>query len=195
MISTLFATARGRAPSVVFVDELESLFPSRDASTSGPERRVLSTLLAELSGVATSGKSPTVFTIGATNAPWLMDSAALSRFGRRVYVPLPDKEARRAVLQIHLTRKGHKLDFPLDRLVEATDGLSGRQLSHLAAASVERMVAESNADLADVVAAGSVALENYRIQTRPLRWSDVEPLLAGTRPDTSADALRRFKTW
>jgi len=195
LISLLFATARRRAPSVVFLDELESLFPSRDASTNGAERRVLSTLLAELSGFANSGSAPTVFTIGATNAPWLMDSAALSRFGRRIYVPLPDRETRRAVLEIHLIRKGHRLDFSLDQLVKETEGLSGRQLSHLAATAVERMVAESNTDLADVAASGSADLADYQIQTRPISWSDVESVLARIKPDTSPNAVRRFEAW
>lgn len=195
LISKLYTTARDRAPSVVFIDELEALFPSRDSATSGAERRVLSTLLAELSGVATSGSSPPVFTIGATNAPWLMDSAALSRFGRRIYVPLPDVAARRAVLEIHLTGKGHKLDFALERLVDATDGFSGRQLAHLAASAVEAMVAEANPDLADVVAGGDTPLEDYRLKMRPLRWSDLEGALAKTRPDTSPESLKRFETW
>ena len=195
LISALFDTARRRAPSVVFLDELESLFPSRDGATSGPERRVLASLLAEMSGLATSGRSPTVFTVGATNAPWLMDSAALSRFGRRIYVPLPDTEARRVVLEIHLTGKGHKLDFPLDRLAEATEGLSGRQLSHLAASAVEGMVAEANPDLARVVAGGRVNLDGYQIKTRAIRWSDLAPLLARAKPDTSRESLRRFEAW
>lgn len=127
LVSMLYATARERAPSVAFIDELEALFPTRESATSGAERRVLSTLLAELSGVATSGRAPVVFTIGATNAPWLMDSAALNRFGRRVHVPLPDAAARQAILNIHLSKSGHSLDFALDRFVQATDGLSGRQ--------------------------------------------------------------------
>lgn len=195
LISTLYATARRRAPSVIFLDELESLFPSRDADTSGAERRVVSTLLAELSGVTTSTASPAVFTIGATNAPWLMDAAALSRFSRRVYVPLPDAAARRAVLEIHLTRKGHALEFPLDRLVAATAGLSGRQLSYLAAAAAERMVADRNAELPDLVARGTADLANYRLKTRPLRWPDFEPVLATTEPDTTPESLQRFDRW
>lgn len=195
LISTLYATARRRAPSVIFLDELEALFPSRDADTSGAERRVVSTLLAELSGVTTSGQSPTVFTIGATNAPWLMDAAALSRFCRRVYVPLPDAEARRAVLDIHLARKGHTLDFPLQRLVEGTHGLSGRQLSYLAAAAVEHMVGELNADLPDVVARGDSNVSRYCLKTRPLRWSDFQPILTAVHPDTSPESLRRFENW
>lgn len=194
LIAALFASARRRAPSVIFIDELEALFPSRDASTSGAERRVLSTLLAELSGLATSGAAATVFTIGATNSPWLMDSAALSRFGRRIYVRLPDAAARRAVLEIHLTRKGHVLDFPMARLVEASDGLGGRQLAHLAASAVERMVAAANADLSEVVARGKPA-EEYQIKTRPITWPDIEPVLARIRPETSDESLRRFQTW
>ncbi|MFV2068500.1 MAG: 26S protease regulatory subunit [Pirellulales bacterium] len=195
LISSLYATARNMAPAVVFIDELEALFPSRESATTGAERRVLSTLLTELSGVADSGESPTVFTIGATNAPWLMDSAGQSRFGRRIYVPLPDPQARHAVLNVHLTRKGHKLDFSIDRLVESTEGLSGRQLAHLAAAAVENMVAQCNPDLADLAASGNAALEEYQIKTRSLKWADLEPILAKTRPDTLPEALRQFETW
>ena len=195
LVSMLYATARERAPSVVFIDELEALFPTRESATSGAERRVLSTLLAELSGVATSGRTPVVFTIGATNAPWLMDSAALNRFGRRVYVPLPDVAARQAILNIHLSKSGHSLDFPLARLVEATDGLSGRQLAHLSAAAVERMVAEANPDLGNIVAEGNVPLEDYELATRPIQWSDVEPALSRARPDVSPEVLNRYETW
>lgn len=195
LISTLYKIARERAPSVIFIDELEALFPSRDSATSGAERRVLSTLLAELSGVATSGESPPVFTIGATNAPWLMDSAALSRFGRRVYVPLPDRPAREAVLKVHLLQKGHALEFPLQRLAEATQGLSGRQLAHVAAASVEKMLAEANPDLGRLVAEGRFDPAEYQLATRPLRWRDVEDMLARTKPDVSAEMIKRYESW
>jgi hypothetical protein len=98
------------------------------------------------------------------------------------------------VLEIHLTRKGHVLEFPLERLVEATAGLSGRQLAHVSAAAVEQMVAQTNPDLADEAARGA-PLEQYQIRARPLRWSDLEPVLARTRPDTSPEVLRRFESW
>ncbi len=193
LISRLFSTARDRAPSLIFLDELDSLFRSRDASPSGAEHQVLSTLLVEMSGVTTSGQAPPVFVIGATNAPWLMDSAALSRFGRRIYVPLPDADARKAILEIHLTRKGHSLEFPIQRLVEATAGLSGRQLAYLAAASIERMVAQCNPDLAEAVVKGAAG--QYQIKTRPLTWDDFAPLLKDIKPDTSPEELRRFENW
>jgi SpoVK/Ycf46/Vps4 family AAA+-type ATPase len=195
LISALYVTARRRAPSVVFMDELEALFPSRDSATTGAERRVLSTLLAELSGMATSGHAATVLTIGATNAPWLMDTAALSRFGRRVYVPLPDGKARRDVLEIHLGRRGIRQEFPIERLIDATEGLSGRQLAYLASAAVQGMLSDANPGLADLVARRDPAMENYRLKTRPLVWSDVEPVLKELRPDSPPEAIRRFETW
>jgi SpoVK/Ycf46/Vps4 family AAA+-type ATPase len=194
LIATLYSVARQRAPSLVFIDELDALFASREVSSGAAERQVLATLLAELSGVAAGEGGPPVFTLGATNTPWLMDPAALSRFGRRVYVPLPDAAARRQVLEIHLTRRGHVLNFPLEDLLTRTEGLSGRQLAHLAAAAVEAMIADANPSLVERVARGSGGLGKYRLATRPLRWGDFEPALACLRPDTPPEALERFES-
>ena len=57
------------------------------------------------------------------------------------------------------------------------------------------MVAEANPDLADAVAGGRAALAEYQIRTRRLRWSDVELVLAKSKPDTSPEALRQFDSW
>jgi len=195
LVSRLYEIARQRSPSIVFLDELESLFPSRESATTGPERRLLSALLAELSGVATEAHCAPVFTIGATNAPWLIDVAALSRFGRRVYVPLPDEDARRAVLEIHLKRKGYRLDFDVERLVEASEGLSCRQLAHTAARAVEAMLTDVNPDLPDVAVDGRTAIARYRIKTRLLQWRDFEPTLATMRPDTSSETVQKYVRW
>lgn len=195
IVSAVYDAARRRAPSVVFIDELEALLSSREAAASGAERRVLATLLTELSGVADADDAPVVFTLGATNAPWLMDEAALSRFARRVYVPLPDADARRAVLEIHLTRRGHELACDLADLVAASDGLSGRQIAHVAARAVEAMVAEANPHLAETAGPGAPDPAGRPLRTRPLRRDHFEQALAATRPDTSPAALRRYRQW
>ncbi len=194
LVATLYAVARQRAPSLVFIDELDALFASRELSSGAAERQVLSTLLAELSGVAASGDGPPVFTLGATNTPWLMDPAALSRFGRRVYVPLPDPAARRQILEIHLTRRGHTLSFPLESLVARSEGLSGRQLAHLAAVAVETMIGDANPKLVERVARGDADLSKYQLATRPLRWDDFESALAKLRPDTPPETLKRYES-
>jgi vacuolar protein-sorting-associated protein 4 len=124
-----------------------------------------------------------------------MDPAALSRFGRRVYVPLPDADSRRSIFDIHLSKKGHRLDFPMEMLIEATDDFSGRQLSNLASAVVEHMVSDCNCDLAEVAARGDASVERYQIKTRPLRLEDVEPVLSQMQPETPPDLIRRFESW
>ncbi len=194
LVTRLYQLARRRAPSVVFIDELESLFPSRDRAQSGAECRLLSALLSEISGVRAGGSESPVFTLGATNAPWLMDEAALSRFGRRIYVGLPDEGARRAILQIHLHRNGHRLDFPLGRLVRGTAGFSGRQIADLCTRAVESMVAARNPDI-EQAASGCRRAVPYRIRTRPLQWHDFEKALDRMQPDTSSGTLRRFENW
>jgi katanin p60 ATPase-containing subunit A1 len=95
LISALFSVARRLSPAVIFLDEFESLTPVRGSGESGAERRIVSTLLAELDGLQAKDDTGFVLTICATNLPWLLDLAILSRFQRRIYVPLPDPDARR----------------------------------------------------------------------------------------------------
>jgi len=110
-------------------------------------------------------------------------------------VPLPDAAARRAVLDIHLRRKGHELAFDPRRLIEATDALSARQIAYVAARAVEAMVAEANPELARDASTASRRADSYEIKTRPLRWRHFEPVLATTRPDTPPRELSRFENW
>jgi len=72
-----------------------------------------------------------VLTIGATNLPWLLDGAILSRFQKRILVPLPDAEARKAILDIHLGKRGHKTTLPIATLVTRTEGYSGREIEQV----------------------------------------------------------------
>ena len=95
IVSELYGTARDTSPSVVFLDEFESLAGQRDASDSGAERRILSTLLSELDGMDSKGRGDIyVLTIAATNRPWDLDSAVLSRFEKKILIPLPEERTR-----------------------------------------------------------------------------------------------------
>ncbi len=87
LVDALYAEAKSEADeglAVVFIDEFDSLCPSRDSSTSGAERRLLSTLLSVLDGLSEKGEDPGVITLAATNLPWALDEAILSRFQKRV---------------------------------------------------------------------------------------------------------------
>src|SRR5207248_11775710 len=122
-------TARGCSPSVVFLDEFESLCGSRDEGDTGTERRILSTILSELDGLAEKGRDDVyVLTIAATNRPWDLDPAVLSRFDKKILIPLPDDRTREKILRIHLEKKGFATEVPYEELGRLTNGYSGREI-------------------------------------------------------------------
>jgi katanin p60 ATPase-containing subunit A1 len=195
LVSALFATARKLSPSVVFLDEFESLSPSRDGSQSGPESRIVSTFLSELDGLAQKGAGGYVLTIAATNVPWLIDKAMLSRFEKKIYVPLPDDAARRRILEIEINEHGHSSEVNLDRLVKRTEGLSGREISRLCKEAIKDMVNSRNPDLTKTVDAGREAMSDYQIKVGPITGKEWDAAFTRVRPETSAADLRRFADW
>ncbi|MBN1917824.1 MAG: ATP-binding protein [Verrucomicrobia bacterium] len=192
LVSALFAYAAAHEPCVVFLDEFDALGIPRDQSDSGAERRMLSAILTELDGLSGKGARHAVLTIAATNAPWALDAAALSRFDKRIYVPLPDRAARAAVLRIHLDAKGYRLDGDYGALAAATDGTSGRELARLCKEVANRMIHEANPDLID---RNVEALKAYTLHTRPLTMADFEPVLASLKAETPPAAVRRYEAF
>jgi len=195
LISALYTVARRMNPSVVFLDEFESLTPPRGSGESGAERRIVSTFLAELDGLESREDESFVLTMGATNLPWLLDSAILSRFQKRIYVPLPDELARLAILKIHLTRRGHKSQVPLMELARRTDGFSGREIEQLCQTVVTHMTQRANPDFLAVVDRGQEALRAYEIQVEPLTQEDFDVAFEQIRPATSLETLRHYEDW
>jgi len=196
LIEALYATARRRAPSVVFFDEFDALSARRDAPDSGgPERRLMATLLAELDGLAEKGGEAFVLTLAATNLPWLIDAAVLSRFESRVYVPLPDEQVRRGIFELHLARRGYAFDGDVSKLVAATEGLSGRRIAQLCEAAVRTMVMERNPELLRRVDDGRQAVEGYELKLRPLSMADFDTPLAGASPDAAPERIARYAQW
>jgi SpoVK/Ycf46/Vps4 family AAA+-type ATPase len=188
LITALFDAARSEADegfAVIFVDEVESLcLPRGEGAESGAERRVLSTILSELDGLADKGEDRFVLTIAATNAPWDLDDAVLSRFQKRIYIPLPDIPARTAILEILLTKEGHTLEYPLEEVVRRTDWFSGRDLERLANQAVNLMVEELNGEIPRCVDQGRESIEGYRLKTRPLQKGDFDAAFQKIRVDT-----------
>jgi katanin p60 ATPase-containing subunit A1 len=185
LAAELFGQARAETAAVVFVDEVDALCRGRDgADVNGAERRLLATILAEMSGVRDDGGA--VLTMAATNAPWDLDPAALSRFGRRVYVPLPDAAARAAVVAAALDRQGLTVEGgSVADVARAADGRSGRQLTGVVRAAVERMLARLN----------PAGPGGDRLAVGPIR---VEELLAEVRavpPDVTPAALQRYQAF
>jgi len=189
LVSTLFDVARDKADdgfSVVFIDEIESLCLKRgEGSESGAERRVLSTLLAELDGLTDKGDDRSVLTIAATNAPWDLDDAVLSRFQKRIFIPLPDATARRAILAILIGRAGHRLEMSVDDLVARTEWFSGRDLERLVHQAINVMVSDLNTKVPELVDRGREAIERYQLRTRALSAQDLGQAFDRIRVDVN----------
>jgi|WetSurMetagenome_2_1015567.scaffolds.fasta_scaffold00184_8 vacuolar protein-sorting-associated protein 4 len=138
LVRALFEMARGAKPAIVFIDEIESILPSRSGggggagnggdSSSNHMDRVVTEFLKQLDGLGIDNEG--VLMLAATNIPWQIDAAALRRFDRRIYVPLPGPEARAKMLSPDLMQIGGTPQQVID-LVAATEGYSGSDIKNL----------------------------------------------------------------
>ena len=196
ILSELYGTARDTSPSVVFLDEFESLAGQRDASDSGAERRILSTLLSELDGMDSKGRGDIyVLTIAATNRPWDLDSAVLSRFEKKILIPLPDLPTRERILRIHLERKGFPVEVGYPELASMTDGYSGREIERFSKEVTTGMVEEVNKGILALVDQGLDSVKKYRIKVRPLTQADFDAAAKLIHPQTTPEEMKKYYNW
>ncbi len=195
LISGLYAEARRSAPSIVYFDEIEALSMQRSGDEIGAERRVISSLLTELDGLVGKNNSKYVLTIAATNLPWLLDKAILSRFEKKIFVPLPDKDARESILRIHLERQGIDSSISYNELADLTEGYSGRELEYICKEVVSRIVRDLNPQIPELVDRGFDAVQSYELKLRPVKKRDFETVLASSRPETTESELKKFIDW
>ena len=127
----IFEDARKNAPSIIFIDEVDSIAPKREEVSGEVERRVVSQLLTLMDGLESRGK---VIVIAATNRPNAVDPALRrpGRFDREIEISPPDKAARKEILQIHTRGMPLTKDVSLDDLAAKTYGFVGADLAALA---------------------------------------------------------------
>jgi SpoVK/Ycf46/Vps4 family AAA+-type ATPase len=196
IVTELYGQARDTSPSVIFLDEFEALAVNRDTDNTGPERRILSTILAELDGLSEKGRADIyVLTVAATNRPWDMDPAVLSRFEKQIYIPLPDAAARAAMLEIMLERRGHKVRGDRSTLVRLTEGLSGREIERLCKEVVGRMIVSLNGELPRLVDQGMEAVREYQVRVRPLEIAEFDSARRTIVPVSGPAEVARYEKW
>lgn len=142
-VKRLFAEARKQKPySIIFIDEIESLFPRRGTQESTHMNGLIAQFLAEMEGINTDKQTP-VLVIGATNRPLDIDSAALrpGRFDYKILVPLPDKEMRQQLFHLHL-RDSLTADIDYLLLADWTDGCSGADIAGICRRSEEALISK-----------------------------------------------------
>jgi cell division protease FtsH len=131
-VRDLFADARKRAPSIIFIDEIDAIGQRRGGAVISNDERdqTLNQMLAEMDGF---DPATGVVVIAATNRPEVLDPALLrpGRFDRQVVIPLPTQRERRAILQVHARGKQLGPDVDLDVVARGTPGFSGADLANL----------------------------------------------------------------
>ena len=125
----IFKEAEEKAPSIIFIDEIDAIAPKRENIHGETEKRIVAQLLTLMDGLKTRGD---VVVIGATNIPDSLDPALRrpGRFDREIEINIPTKEARKEILLVH-TRGMPLVDVDLDKIIEFTNGFSGADVSAL----------------------------------------------------------------
>jgi vacuolar protein-sorting-associated protein 4 len=131
LVKSLFDMAREEKSAIIFIDEIDSLCNSRDSGgESEASRRIKTEFLVQMEGVGKTKGS--VLVLGATNCPWDLDPAIRRRFERRIYIPLPEVEARLKMFELNIGDTPHSLTRQdLRKLAETSEGYSGADISVL----------------------------------------------------------------
>lgn len=130
LVKSLFAMARDKKPSIVFIDEVDSLASARSDGENESSRRLKTEFLVQMQGVGLDMDG--VLTLGATNCPWDLDPAIRRRFQKRIYISLPLAPARSVMFRIHIGATPCSLtDADYEVLGAKTEGFSGSDISTL----------------------------------------------------------------
>src|SRR5688500_285997 len=174
-IARLFARARQVAPTVIFIDEIDSLVPARGGGLGEPQvtERVVNTILSEMDGLEELNN---VVLIGASNRPNLIDPALLrpGRFDELVYVGPPDTAGRRRILAIHTQRVPLAMDVGLESLAQRSERFAGADLEAL------------------VRRAGLTALRRG-LDAKIVTMADFEAALKETRASVTEEMLAEYE--
>ncbi|KAG0654761.1 Vacuolar protein sorting-associated protein 4 [Rhodotorula mucilaginosa] len=128
LVKQLFAMAREHAPSIIFIDEIDSLCGTRGEGESEASRRIKTEFLVQMNGVGNDQAG--VLVLGATNIPWALDVAIKRRFEKRIYIPLPDPAARVKMFHLNIGTTPCQLSQADYRaLADQTEGYSGSDLA------------------------------------------------------------------
>ncbi len=187
LVLNLFELARKNQPAIIFMDELDSIGVSRSSDDVGGERRLKTQLLTELQGLA-SKEDERITLIGATNLPWELDFALRSRFEKKIHVPLPDREARSVIFEIHMEDVEVSPTVDYDELSDLTEGYSGRDISVVCREAAMEPIR-------DLQRTGRMDDEQEILDIRPVSRDDFLQAIENIRPATPPEDVKRYIDW
>lgn len=189
LVKALFCIAVEMTPSIIFIDEMDSLLSSRKSDGEHEASRRLKTeFMVQMDGVKVDDERR-VLVLACTNCPWDVDPAILRRFPKRLCVPLPDKEARKHLIRILLKKAGNHLlsSQELQRLVKRTEGFSCSDITAIA----------SQASFGPLRSLGNMdAIRKARVKdVRPITIKDFDSALEQATKSVSLLQLKRYTDW
>lgn len=207
LVRTLFKMAADVAPSIVFLDELDSLLGRRkeDNSETESSRRFKTEFMIQMDGIAT-GKAcreeqgKTMLIVGATNCPWSLDEAILRRFSRQIYVPLPDSDARISLWE-RIISKAEKSNQSLVTDKHKKPIVTSKDIQRLSNMT-EGFSASDIASISNEAAFGplrSMSIDDIKsvdkVKVRPIEMKDFVEVIKRTQRSVSKEMLDRYTKW
>lgn len=194
LVRALFYLAKKLSPSIIFVDEIDSLLTTRSDNENESSRRIKTELLIQWSALSSAtakenentGDASRVLVLAATNLPWAIDEAARRRFSRRLYIPLPEYETRLYHLKKLLSRQKNNLsDTDFEIIANLTEGYSGSDITSLAKEAAMEPIRDLGDKLMDI---------NFET-IRGVCLKDFEKAMLTVKKSVSPSSLERFETW
>ncbi|XP_073038225.1 uncharacterized protein [Primulina eburnea] len=190
LVRVLFDLARHHAPSTIFLDEIDAIIGQRGEGRSEHEasRRLKTELLIQMDGLMQTDEL--VFVLAATNLPWELDGAMLRRLEKRILVPLPEREARRAMFEGLLPLKSEGEELPYDLMVDRSEGFSGSDIRIFCKEAAMQPVRRVMAYLEEKQ---ELVPEDELPNVGPITHEDIEVALKNSRPSAHLHAHRYEK--
>jgi len=144
-VRNLFDKARAASPCILFFDEMDSIARARGSGGGGASEtsdRVINQILSEIDGM---GSGKTLFIIGATNRPDILDPGIMrpGRLDQLIYIPLPDRESRISIFKANLRKSPIAADISIEKLADATDGFSGADITEICQRAAKNAIRDS----------------------------------------------------
>jgi len=186
MVKALFAVARDKQPSFIFIDEIDSILTVRGSEENEATRRLKTEFLLQFDG-ASGSEEDRITVMGATNRPQDLDEAARRRLSKRIYVPLPEKSSRQHLINTLVQPEKHLLTSEdIDRIASLTEGYSGHDISNLCKDAAMGPVREHT------------ALGNGKIDKSKLRSLNINDFLTSKKkikPSVSKAECGHYEEW
>jgi SpoVK/Ycf46/Vps4 family AAA+-type ATPase len=189
-VAKLFSMARRIAskenvPVILFIDEVDSLLGTRSNEIGG-EVRVKNQFLTEMDGITNKAGKLQLYVIGATNKPWSLDWPFLRRFQKRIYVGLPDYNARLQLFKYHTMQLNIDPSLKLEELAKITEGYSASDIRDICQGVQLKVVNE-------LFESGKAYDGNAK--TRSIVMSDFKEILKNRKPSVSPEMIKAYIRW